>query len=188
MAYEILFIILLIITNGIFAMSEIAIISSRKAKLQQLANEGNTKATIALELANSPNRFLSTIQIGITLIGIFAGVLGGATIAEELKIFIYSIPILEILRPYSGSISMAIVVLGITYTSLVIGELVPKRLAMHNTEKIACMVANPMRTMSVIISPAVHLLSFSTDIILKKYLISLILKQLLKNLQYLKMR
>jgi putative hemolysin len=167
MAYEIIFIILLIIANGIFAMSEIAIISARKAKLQQLVNEGNTKAKIALELANSPNRFLSTIQIGITLIGIFAGALGGATIAEELKTFIYSIPILEILRPYSDSIAITIVVLGITYTSLVIGELVPKRLAMHNTEKIACMVANPMRTMSVIMSPAVHLLSSSTDIILK---------------------
>lgn len=167
MTFEILFIILLIIVNGIFAMSEIAIISARKAKLQQLANEGNTKAKVALELANSPNRFLSTIQIGITLIGIFAGALGGATIAEELKIFIYSLPILEILRPYSDSIAITIVVLGITYTSLVIGELVPKRLAMYNTEKIACMVANPMRTMSIIVSPAVHLLSFSTDIILK---------------------
>lgn len=167
MIYEVLFIILLIIANGIFAMSEIAIISVRKAKLQQLVNEGNTKAKIALELANSPNRFLSTIQIGITLIGIFAGALGGATIAEELKIFIYSIPILEVLRPYSGSIAITIVVLSITYISLVIGELVPKRLAMHNTEKIACMVANSMRTMSVIVSPAVYLLSSSTDIILK---------------------
>lgn len=167
MTYDILFIILLIIVNGVFAMSEIAIISARKAKLKQLANEGNTKATVALELANSPNRFLSTIQIGITLIGIFAGALGGATVAEKLKSFIYSIPMLEILIPYSGSISMVIVVLGITYTSLVIGELVPKRLAMQNTEKIACMVANPMRTMSVVMSPAVHLLSFSTDIILK---------------------
>lgn len=167
MIYEILFIILLIIANGTFAMSEIAIISVRKAKLQQLANEGNTKAKVALELANSPNRFLSTAQIGITLIGIFAGALGGATIAEELKIFIYSIPMLEMLRPYSGSIAITVVVLGITYTSLVIGELVPKRLAMNNTEKIACMVANPMRTMSVIVSPVVHLLSYSTDLILK---------------------
>lgn len=148
-------------------MSEIAIISARKAKLQQLANEGNKKAKVALELANSPNRFLSTIQIGITLIGIFAGALGGATVAEELKIFIHSVPMLEILRPYSGSIAMTIVVLGITYTSLVIGELVPKRLAMQNTEKIACMVADPMRKMSVIVSPAVRLLSSSTDIILK---------------------
>lgn len=148
-------------------MSEIAIISARKTKLQQLANEGNTKAKVALELANSPNRFLSTIQIGITLIGIFAGALGGATIAEELKIFIYSIPMLEMLRPYSDSIAITIVVLGITYTSLVVGELVPKRLAMNNTEKIACMVANPMRAISVIVSPVVHLLSYSTDLILK---------------------
>ncbi len=167
MIYEIIFIILLIIANGIFAMSEIAIISARKAKLKQLVNEGNINAKIALELANSPNRFLSTIQIGITLIGIFAGALGGATVAEELKIFIQSVPMLDILIPYSGSISMVIVVLGITYISLVIGELVPKRLAMHNTEKIACMVANPMRTMSLIVSPAVNLLSSSTDIIFK---------------------
>ncbi len=148
-------------------MSEIAIISARKAKLQQFANEGNKKAKIVLELASAPNRFLSTIQIGITLIGIFTGALGGATIAEELKTFIHSVPMLEILRPYSGSMAITIVVLGITYTTLVIGELVPKRLAMQNTEKIACMVANPMRTMSIIISPAVHLLSSSTDIILK---------------------
>lgn len=167
MIFEVLFIILLIIANGIFAMAEIAIISARKAKLQQLINEGNTKAKIALELANSPNKFLSTIQIGITLIGIFAGALGGATLAKELEIFIYSTPMLEILRPYSGSLAITIVVLSITYISLVIGELVPKRLAMHNTENIACMVAGPIHTMSVIASPAVHLLGSSTDIILK---------------------
>lgn len=167
MIFEILFIMLLIIANGIFAMSEIAIISARKTKLQQLANEGDTKAKVALELANSPNRFLSTVQIGITLIGIFAGALGGSTIAEKLNAFMHTVPILDVLAPYSNSISITVVVLGITYASLIIGELVPKRLAMHNTERIACIVAGPMRTMSIIISPAVNILSYSTDLILR---------------------
>lgn len=166
MIFEIFFIILLIIANGIFAMSEIAIISARKAKLQQLVNDGNTKAKVALELSNMPNRFLSTIQIGITLIGIFAGALGGAVISDRIKSFIDSVPIFEILIPYSSSIAIIITVLCITYVSLVIGELVPKRLAMQNTEKIACMIAGPMRTMYTIVSPAVQLLSSSTDIIL----------------------
>lgn len=163
-AFEILFIILLVIANGVFAMAEMAIVSARKARLQQLANEGNLKARAALELANSPNRFLSTIQIGITLIGILAGAFGGATIAVELEMRLSSIPLFS---PYSEAIALAAVVLGITYLSLVIGELVPKRLALHNTERIACAVANPMRVLSGIALPAVHLLSASTDMVLR---------------------
>ncbi|MCX9012270.1 MAG: hemolysin family protein [Candidatus Methanoperedens sp.] len=163
-AFQILFIILLIIANGIFSMSEIAIVSARKARLKQLANEGNAKAAAALELANSPNRLLSTVQIGITLIGILAGVVGGATIAEELAVHLSSI---SLLAPYSRAVALVIVVLGITYLTLVIGELVPKRLALHNAERIACIMANPMRTLSVIASPVVYFLSISTDAVLR---------------------
>lgn len=162
--FQIMLIILLTIANGIFSMSEIAIISARKARLQQWVNEGNAKAQAALELADSPNRLLSTVQIGITLIGILAGVLGGATIAEELSARLIFIPLLA---PYSEAIALGIVVLGITYLTLVIGELVPKRIALHNPERIACTVAAPMRMLSRIASPAVHLLSISTDTVLR---------------------
>ncbi len=162
--FQIMLIILLTIANGIFSMSEIAIISARKARLQQWVNEGNAKAQVALELADSPNRLLSTVQIGITLIGILAGVLGGATIAEELSARLIFIPLLA---PYSEAIALGIVVLGITYLTLVIGELVPKRIALHNPERIACTMAAPMRMLSRIASPAVHLLSISTDTVLR---------------------
>ena len=162
--FQIMFIIFLTIANGVFSMSEIAIVSARKARLQQWVNEGNTKARFALDLANSPNRLLSTVQIGITLIGILAGVLGGATISEELSARLISIPLLA---PYSEAIALGIVVLGITYLTLVIGELVPKRIALHNAERIACTMAAPMRVLSQIASPAVHLLSISTDAVLR---------------------
>ena len=162
--FQIILIILLTIANGIFSMSEIAIISARKARLQQWVNEGNSKAQAALELADSPNRLLSTVQIGITLIGILAGVLGGATIADELSARLIFMPLLA---PYSEAIALGIVVLGITYLTLVIGELVPKRIALHNPERIACTMAAPMRMLSRIASPAVHLLSISTDTVLR---------------------
>ncbi len=162
--FKIMFIIFLTIANGVFSMSEIAVVSARKARLQQWVNEGNTNARIALDLANSPNRLLSTVQIGITLIGILAGVLGGAIITEELSARLITIPLLA---PYSQAISLGIVVLGITYLTLVIGELVPKRMALHNPERIACIVAAPMRMLSRIASPAVHLLSISTDAVLR---------------------
>ena len=140
-ALDILFILLLILANGMFAMSEIAVVSARKARLQQLVNEGNTKARAALELANAPIRFLSTVQIGITLVGILAGAFGGATIAEIIAAQLNLIPLLA---PYSEAIGLGIVVLGIAYLSLIIGELVPKRLALNNPERIASAAANPI--------------------------------------------
>src|SRR3712207_3455969 len=108
--FEVLFILLLLVANGVFAMSELAVVSSRKARLQQLANEGDARARAALELANSPDRFLSTIQIGITLIGILAGAFGGATIAEQLGAQIARVPALA---PYGEAIGLAVVVLAI---------------------------------------------------------------------------
>ena len=163
-AFEILFILSLVLANGIFAMSEMALVSARKERLQQRANAGDAKARVALELANAPDRFLSTVQIGITLIGILAGAFGGATLASELAARLRLIPWLA---QHSEVISLAIVVLSIAYLSLVIGELVPKRLALHNPEQIASVLAGPMRRLSVIASPAVRLLSLSTNMILR---------------------
>jgi putative hemolysin len=160
---EIFVILLLIIFNGIFSMAEIAIISSRKARLQQMANEGNTNARAALDLANSPGDFLSTVQIGITLVGILAGAFGGATIAEEVAPYIASVPALA---PYSEAIGVVTVVVIITYLTIVVGELVPKRIALNGAEKIAAAVASPMRIISLIAMPAVRLLSASTGLIL----------------------
>jgi putative hemolysin len=161
---EILFIILLIAGNGLLAMSEFAIASARKARLQNLAERGDARARVALELADEPNQFLSTVQIGITLVGILAGAFGGATLAEQLA---GRLEVIEPLAPYSEAIAVAVVVLAITYLSLVFGELVPKRLALSNSERVASAVARPMRLLSVIAAPAVRLLSFSTDTVLR---------------------
>ncbi|MBG1240913.1 hemolysin family protein [Nostoc sp. NZL] len=162
--FEILIILVLVIANGVFSMSEMAIVSARKVRLQQLANQGDAKARAALKLAESPNQFLSTVQVGITLIGILTGAFGGATIAEKLAIYVGRVPFLA---PYSEPISFGIIVLIITYLSLIVGELVPKRLALNNPERIASIVAIPMRALSAIASPMVYLLSASTDLILR---------------------
>ncbi|MDX2256465.1 MAG: hemolysin family protein [Pseudanabaenaceae cyanobacterium bins.39] len=163
LAIEFLLIILLIIANGVFSMSELAIVSSRKVRLEQWAKEGNPRAKAALRLISSPNNFLSTVQIGITLIGILSGALGGATVAQTLKKLLDNVTFLS---PYSETLSFTIVVGIITYLSLVIGELVPKRLAMSNAEKIACTVAPPMRFLASIGKPLVYLLSLSTELLL----------------------
>jgi putative hemolysin len=163
LAFEALFIILLVVANGIFAMSELAIISARKVRLEQWAKEGNANARSALRLISSPNNFLSTTQIGITLIGILSGALGGTTVAKGLK---ESLDTIAALKPYSESLSFTIVVGAITYLSLVIGELVPKRLAMSNAEKIACAVAPSMRFLANIGTPIIYLLSTSTEVLL----------------------
>ncbi|MBG1266177.1 hemolysin family protein [Nostoc sp. WHI] len=162
--FEILIILVLIVVNGVFSMSEMAIVSARKVRLQQLANQGDAKAKVALKLAESPNHFLSTVQVGISLIGILTGAFGGATIAEKLAISVGRVPLLA---PYSEPISFGIVVLIITYLSLIVGELVPKRLALNNPEKIASIVAIPMRALAAIAAPVVYLLSASTDLILR---------------------
>jgi putative hemolysin len=161
---EILLIVLLIIANGVFAMSEIAVVSARKVRLQQRAEAGDARARVALELANAPERFLSTVQIGITLIGILAGAFGGATIAETLAAEIGRVPMLA---PYSEAISLSIVVLMITYLSLVIGELAPKQLALNNAEGIASAIARPMLALSRVASPLVRLLGVSTRFVLR---------------------
>ena len=161
---EIVFILLLVLANGLFSMSEMAVVSARKARLQQIANQGNARARIALDLANSPGRFLSTVQIGITSIGILAGAVGGATIAEQLGVLLSDFPMIS---PYSEAIGVGIVVLSITYLSLVLGELVPKRLALNNPEQVATGIAKPMHALSIAASPLVKLLEVSTQLVFK---------------------
>ena len=163
---QMLLILVLVIVNGVLAMSEAAFVAARKARLKGWANEGNAKAAAALELANTPNLFLSTAQIGITAVGILSGAIGGTTIAKTLAIQLGQI---SWLAPYSEAVAVAIVVICITYLSLVIGELVPKRLALHSSERIACAVAGPMRTLSRITSPIIHLLSLSTEFVLRAF-------------------
>lgn len=162
--FEILIILVLIIANGVFSMSEMAIVSARKVRLQQLANQGDPKARAALKLAESPNHFLSIVQVGITLINILNGVFGGATIATRLEKYINEVPLLE---PYSNTIAFGVVVLVITYLSLIVGELVPKRLALNNPERTAALVAVPMRALVALASPVVYLLGASTDLVLR---------------------
>ena len=161
---EILLLLVLIVANGVFSGSEIAIVSARRVRLEQLANQGNRRAAMALRLASSPNDLLSTVQIGITLIGILSGAVGGATLSGRLRPVIDAIPVL---RPWSEPLSLAVVVSMITYLSLVIGELVPKRIALNNPEAIACAVAKPMRWLSRWGAPLVHLLGRSTDCLLR---------------------
>ncbi len=159
-ALESVFILLLIVANGVFSGSEIALVSARKARLEQRARQGNVKARLALKLANNPNNFLSTVQIGITLIGILSGALGGATVANSLRLSLDQMPALA---PYSDLVSLAVVVGSITYLSLVVGELVPKRIALSYPEAIACQVAGPMHKLSRLAAPLVALLGVSTS-------------------------
>lgn len=162
---EILIILLITILNGVLAMAETAFVSARKARLQQLADEGDERARHTLQMMDDPNRFLSTTQIGITLIGILAGAFGGATIAAQLAEQINRL--VPVLRPYSAAIGIVVVVLLTTYLSLVIGELVPKRLALQNPERITLMVIPPLRVLSSITSPIVRLLGASTNLVLR---------------------
>jgi putative hemolysin len=149
--------------NGIFAMSELAILSARKARLRQAVDDGVSGAEAALQLANEPSHFLSTVQVGITLIGILSGALGEAALSQKVDNYLRQFPPLS---AYSDALSMVVVVFLITYFSLIIGELVPKRLALIKAESIAIGVARPMRLLSVLAYPLVRLLSFSTDFVL----------------------
>jgi putative hemolysin len=161
---EILFILLLILLNGIFSMSEIALASSRRARLQHLAEEGDKSAKTALELISSPNRLFSTVQIGISLIGIVTGALGGATLTNDLAALLATVPFLA---PASNAIALILVIFLITYFSLVLGELIPKRLGLHNPEKVALAISRPMKALSWLFHPIVSFLSASTDFGLK---------------------
>ncbi|MGH7816345.1 MAG: hemolysin family protein [Candidatus Binatia bacterium] len=160
--FEILIIGLLIVANGIFAMSEMAVITARKSRLQDWVKKGNARAKVALELAYAPNHFLSSVQIGITLIGILTGAFAGRSVAEWMAEYLKALPAIG---GYHQEIGLGVVVLIITYFSLVIGELVPKRLAMRHPETIATWVAVPLRLFSRVSAPMVYFLSVSTDIV-----------------------
>ena len=161
---EISIVLVLLLANGVFAMTEIAIVSSRKGLLQSRAEKGDSGAARALKLSASPNRFLSTVQIGITLVGIVAGALGSGTVASKLAEFLSVIPMIG---DYAKPVSLVLVIGVLTYLSLVIGELVPKRLAMKYPEAIASAMSGPMAALSNAASPAVSLLSWSTGTLLK---------------------
>ncbi|MBK9091603.1 MAG: HlyC/CorC family transporter [Anaerolineae bacterium] len=156
----------LILLNGVLALAEAALMSARKARLQSLADDGDKAAQIALELANEPMAFLSTVQIGITLVGILAGAFGEATLAGQLVTLLERAPLLA---PYSQALSLVIVVIIVAYISLVLGELAPKRLALYNPERLASLVAPPMRVLSRWASPAVRFLSFSASLVLRLF-------------------
>ena len=161
---ELLFILLLILANGVFAMSEMAVVSARRVRLRQRAKGGDKRARAALELTKSPGRFLSTVQIGISLVAALTGALGGATVAGNLAARLDQI---AFLAPYSETISVTIVVLIITYLSLVIGELLPKQIALSNAERIASLVAPPLTLLAKLASPIVYLLNVSTKILMR---------------------
>jgi len=161
--YEVLVILGLILLNGFLSMSEMAIVSAKKNRLQSKADKGSKKAETALMLAENPNHFFSTVQIGITMIGILSGAFGGATIAEKIANEIAKIPGFE---PYSQGIGVGLIVILITYLSLVVGELVPKRIALNSAEKVSLAVAGVMNFFSKITKPFVFLLSKSTNLVL----------------------
>lgn len=161
---EILFLIALIVLNGMFAMSEIALVTARRARLSRLAEDGDGAAVVAITLHDEPTRFLSTIQIGITSIGILNGIVGEAVLAEPFALWMHG---LGLEKEISSIAATALVVIVITYISIVVGELVPKRIGQFNPEGIARLVARPMQVLSLLTRPFVRLLSFSTDTILR---------------------
>lgn len=161
---EIFFLLFLILVNGMFAMSEIALITAKRSKLQKLSGEGDKAAEVAVRLGQEPTRFLSTIQIGITSIGILNGIVGQGAFAQPFSLWLQSF---GMDREQSGILATALVVISITYVTIVIGELVPKRLGQFNPEGVARLVSRPMLALAAITRPFVRLLSASTDTILR---------------------
>ncbi len=163
LAVELMIVVLLLVANGVFAMTEIAVVSANKGRLRRLADDGDERAKAALELAESPNRFLATVQCGITLVGVIAGAFGGARLSEHLVPHLAPLPLVG---SYARPVAFGVVVLLITYLSLVLGELVPKRIGLGNPEGVALLVSRFMRRVSATCAPVVDLLSGSTDMLL----------------------
>lgn len=164
MSLEIFLLIILVLANALFAMSEIAIVSSRKVRLEKRAEKGSSGAKAALAMANEPTQMLSTMQAGISIIGIFTGAFSGITIAQRLAAELKAIPVIA---PFSEALSLVLVVSVITYISLIIGELVPKKIALANPEPIAATLAVPMQFFAKCASPLITLLSASTELVIK---------------------
>ncbi|MBC7534281.1 MAG: HlyC/CorC family transporter, partial [Ferruginibacter sp.] len=163
---EVFILLLLIVVNGLFVMSEIALVSARKGRLESLANKGDEKAKAALHLAENPEKFLSTAQIGITLISILTGVYSGEKFGHDLKPYIEQV---SLLQPYSNTVATTIVVIIVTFLSIIFGELIPKKFGLIRAEKISRLVAGPMNILSTIIHPFVWLLSGITNLIFKLF-------------------
>lgn len=163
MGVALIVLLILLVANGLFAMAEIAMVSARAGRLEQRANAGDARARRALDLKSNPTDFLSTVQVGITLIGILAGAYSGATLAQPLAAYLATVPVIA---PYSEGLALALVVTLLTYFSLVIGELVPKAIALRNPEGISSVVAAPFSVIARLTSPAVRLLSGSTNALL----------------------
>jgi putative hemolysin len=161
---EIFIIFILILLNGVFSMSEIALVSSRKIRLENAAKKGSSQAKEALKLANNPGKFLSTVQIGITLIGILTGIYSGEKITRNLEESLINLPYVG---QYYETLAVVIVLIVLTFFSLVLGELVPKRIGMSNPEGISKVMARPMRWISIAVAPFVWLLSVTTDLLMK---------------------
>ena len=160
---EIIIIIALILANGLFSMTEMAVVSARKARLETMAENGDKGARAALALVNDPSQMFSTIQIGITLIGLLTGMYGGAELTGPISQYIQQVPVLA---PYATTLSMGLILTVVTYLSLILGELVPKQLAISFPEAISAAVAKPMRAFSVLCLPIVKLLTVSTSLVL----------------------
>jgi putative hemolysin len=160
---EIVIILILVLLNGVFSMSEMSLVSSRKFKLENAKKRGSKGAKTALDLSENPTKFFSTVQIGITLIGILLGVYSGENLTNDVSLFLSKF---EALAPYAHDISVGVIVLFITFLSIVFGELLPKRLGMTFPEPIAIALAQPMKILSVITSPFVWLLTSTNDIML----------------------
>ena len=161
---EIILILILILANGFFSASEIAIVSARKGRLEQQAKQGVHGARSALNLADSPSRFLAAVQIGITLVGTLASAFGGARLADALAGIVATVPVLN---PYAEPLALALVVLLISYFTLILGELVPKQLALQRAEAIASAVAPFMTWLSRLAAPIISFLTFSNDLVLR---------------------
>jgi putative hemolysin len=163
---ELLLIITLLVFNGVFAMAEIALVSAKKARLQQREKEGSAGARLALRLQANPEQFLSTVQVGISLVGVLAGAFGGASLAGYVRPVLAAVPVLA---EHAEEIAFGLVVAFITYLSLIIGELVPKNLALRSPEAIACAMARPMHWLSRVAAPIVWLLGISTRVMMRLF-------------------
>lgn len=163
---ELIIVGVLLVVNGLFSMSELAIVAAKRVRLERQAEHGSAGARAALAIAANPGDFLSTVQVGITLVGVIASVYGGATIAEQLALPLSGV---SWIGEHAEGVSLTIVVAGITYLSVIIGELVPKRIALANPEAVASLVARPMRIVSRVGSPLVRILTWSTQVVLRVF-------------------
>ena len=161
---DLFLLLFLILLNGVLAMSEIAVVSSRKSRLQKLADDGSPGAQSALDLSNEPSGFLSTVQVGITTVGILSGAIGENALADPLTSWLSGFAFFE---PYARGLALTVVVIGLTYFSVVVGELVPKRLGLLAPESIAALIATPMNVLARLTRPLVWLLSSSSSLLLQ---------------------